>query len=275
MHIDSYFSCSNSNFDEAEFVIFGIPYDRTQTFKPGSRFAPNSIREASWNLETYSIHFDYDLEMAKICDVGNVCTDGDFDDVAKGVRDLLSRIGDRTFVALGGEHTVSYMIMRSLKRRDLVYLVFDAHLDLRDEFDGTKFSHACNSRRVYELGFDVVIVGARSCCKEELEFARREGIKLFGPEASVESIKDVVGDRDLYLSVDVDVFDPSFAPGVSTPEPFGMNPKLMIDVYRELSERIVAADFVEVVPDQNGITQNLVAKLVMEFIASKASREPI
>ena len=83
MHIDSFFACANSELDEAEFVIFGVPYDATQSFKPGSRFAPTAIREASWNLENYSLYFNFNLDFAKICDAGNVNVDVSFDRILR------------------------------------------------------------------------------------------------------------------------------------------------------------------------------------------------
>ncbi len=277
MHIDSFFAFHNSNLEDAEFVIFGIPYDATQSFKPGSRFAPNAIREASWNLESYSPFFDFDLEFARICDAGNVNVDGRFEDIVERVSDFLKGMRGKIPVALGGEHTVTYAVLKGLKLEDFVYLVFDAHFDLREEFDGSGFNHACTTRRVFELGADVVIVGVRSGTKEELEFAKAEGIRYFHPwidgKKVISELRRIVGDRDVYLSIDVDAFDPAFAPGVSTPEPFGLNPAIMLEVFDVLGDRVVGMDVVEVVPDQNKITQTLAAKLIVEFIAQSGAKK--
>ncbi|MCS7129799.1 MAG: agmatinase [Archaeoglobaceae archaeon] len=272
MHIDNYFSISNSEMEKAEFVIYGIPYDATQSFKPGSRFAPNAIREASWNLESYSQFFSFDLSLAKVCDAGNINCDGSFEEIGRRVEELLDKVSGIP-VAIGGEHSIS--VLTTKKFKNSCFLVFDAHFDLRDEFDGNKFNHACTTRRIFEQGFDVVIIGVRSGCKEEKIFADRNGISyIFSWDLNeFEDIEKLVEDyKRIYLSIDTDAFDPSFAPGVSTPEPFGINPKVLLELFSEIPERIVALDFVEVVPDENKITQTLIAKLIFEFIAGKCSK---
>jgi|Deesub1362B_J571_1020462.scaffolds.fasta_scaffold01262_6 agmatinase len=275
MHIDSYFSISNSNFDEAEYVIFGIPYDATQSFRSGSRFAPNAIREASWNLESYSLYFDFDLSYAKIFDAGNINTDCSFEEIIHRTSDFLTR---KEFfpVALGGEHTVSYACVKDL--RDFCYLTFDAHLDLRNEFDGNKFNHACTVRRVYEKYETgeverIVQIGVRSGTSEEREFARRRGIEIYYSwdilEGGIDWILKRLEPYDrIYISLDMDVFDPAFAPGVSAPEPFGLHPIHFLRLIDEISDRIVGFDVVEVIPDGEKITQMLAAKIVGEVISA-------
>ncbi|MCS7144257.1 MAG: agmatinase [Archaeoglobaceae archaeon] len=272
MHIDNYFSISNSEIEDAEFVIYGIPYDATQSFKPGSRFAPNAIREASWNLESYSQFFSFDLSLAKVCDAGNINCDGSFEEIGIRVEELLNQISGIP-VAIGGEHSISCLSTRKFK--NCCFLVFDAHFDLRDEFDGNRFNHACTTRRIFERGFDIVIAGVRSGCKEERIFADRNGIKyLFSWDLkSYKDLGKLIEDYDrIYLSIDVDTFDPSFAPGVSTPEPFGISPKILLELFSNISDRIIALDVVEVVPDDNKITQILAARLIFEFIAGKYSK---
>jgi len=271
MHIDNYFSLSNSGIEDAEFVIYGIPYDGTQSFKPGSRFAPNAIREASWNLESYSQFFSFDLSLAKVCDAGNVNCDGSFEEIALRVENFLSKFSGIP-IAIGGEHSISCLATRKFK--NCCFLVFDAHFDLRNEFDGNKFNHACTTRRIFERGFEVVIAGVRSGCKEERVFADRNGINyVFSWELKgYKDIEKLIEEYDkIYLSIDVDVFDPSFAPGVSTPEPFGISPYVVLELFSEIADRIVALDIVEVVPDDNKVTQTLAAKLVFEFIAGTLS----
>ncbi|MBO8181580.1 MAG: agmatinase [Archaeoglobus sp.] len=274
MHIDSYFSLSNSTLDKAEYVIFGIPYDATQSFKPGSRFAPNAIREASWNLESYSMYFDFDLSFSKIYDAGNINVDGDFSQIQERTSDFLSKT--KAFpIALGGEHTISFACLQNF--RNVCYLTLDAHLDLRDEFDGSRFNHACTVRRVYERYEKgdierVIQLGVRSGTAEERDFARKKGIEVYYAWDLMEDIDWVFRrlenyDR-IYLSLDMDVFDPSYAPGVSTPEPFGLNPIHFLRLVEELADRIVGFDLVEVVPDSNKITQTLAAKLVCELISA-------
>lgn len=273
MHIDSFFATSNSSVSEADYVIFGIPYDATQSFKPGSRFAPNAIREASWNLESYSMYFDYNLDFARIADGGNVNCDGSFEEISERVSNFMEDIIGIPII-LGGEHSVSSMVARNLE--EFTFIVFDAHLDLREGFDGNPYNHACTTRRVMEIADDVIIVGARSGTKEEREFAENNGVEVYYSWDLIEYGFDDLLDsletkRRIYLSLDMDVFDPAFAPGVSTPEPFGIHPFDFLKVVDEIADRVIAFDVVEVVPDFNKVTQTLAAKLINEFIAANAS----
>jgi len=270
MHIDSFFAFSNSKLSEAEFVIYGVPYDQSQTFRSGSRFAPNAIREASWNLEEYSPFFNYDLSKAKIHDYGNINTDGGFEDILSRVKKFLLKLKKNVIpIALGGEHTITYA--STLLFDEICYVVFDAHLDLRSEFNSRKYSHACTLRRIYEdRNFEIFVIGVRSFTLEEKKFAEKNEISYF---TSWDVINGKIPDLDsfdkIYVSLDVDVFDPSFAPGVSTPEPFGLNPIHFLSFLRKYGKRIVGMDITEVIPDQNFVTQTLAAKIVAEVIASK------
>jgi agmatinase len=276
MHIDSFFACANSHLEDAEFVIFGIPYDATQSFKPGSRFAPNAIREASWSIEEYSVYFDYSFTNARICDAGNINTDGDFYSIIDRVSRFLERVGSIP-IALGGEHTISYACVKELK--DACYVVFDAHFDLREEFDQGKFNHACITRRVYEkldAGEieNIVQIGVRSGTREEKEFAERRIDVYYSWDILENGIEWIAKRLDkydkIYLSLDMDVFDPAFAPGVSTLEPFGIYPIHLLKFLDEISARVIGMDITEVVPDSNKVTQTLAAKIVYEFIAAKS-----
>ncbi|WP_456328815.1 agmatinase [Archaeoglobus sp.] len=268
MHIDSFFSLSNCDVEGAEYIIYGIPYDATQSFKPGSRFAPNAIREASWNLESYSNLFDVELSLVKVSDAGNINCDGSFSQILDRTESFLGKLKGFP-IAIGGEHTVS--IAAASKFRKVCFVVFDAHFDLRDEFDGDKFNHACTSRRIFDSGMEVVIFGVRSGTKEERRFAEDNGIKyLYSWDFDVEKAVGMVEDFDrIYVSLDMDAFDPAFAPGVSTPEPFGLSPMDFLKFFERISERVVGFDLVEVVPDSNKITQTLAARIVFEVIAAK------
>lgn len=268
MHIDSYFSLANSYLDDAEFVILGIPYDATQSFISGSRFLPNAVREASWNLESYSPFFDFDLDDVRICDAGNINVDGSFGDVVRRIEEFYQNL-EATPIAIGGEHTISYACSKNFD--DVCYVAFDAHLDLRDEFDGSKFNHACTIKRIYERFNDVVLIGVRSGTEEEMRFAE-ENLQTFYAWEVIENgmewvVRKIDCDR-IYLSIDMDVFDPAFAT-VSTPEPFGLHPMHFLRFIEKFDKRIVGLDVVEAIPDQNKKTQTLVAKIIFEFIASQ------
>ncbi len=270
MHIDSYFSLSNSDLESADYVIFGIPYDATQSYKPGSRFAPAAIREASWNLEEYSVYFQFDFEKTKICDIGNVNCDGSFEEISKRIREVVSDIKGIP-IAIGGEHTVTSAIAKEFSKT--LFLILDAHFDLRDVFDGDKYNHACTARRILETGNDVFIVGVRSGIPEELEFAKDNLNFVFSWDYDLKKVMDVVQSWDkIYISLDMDVFDPAFAPGVSTPEPFGLKPIEILKLLEAVAEISVGFDIVEVVPDSERITQNLAAKLILEYIAARETK---
>ncbi|RLI77904.1 agmatinase [Archaeoglobales archaeon] len=268
MHIDSYFSLANSYLDDAEFVILGIPYDATQSFIPGSRFLPNAVREASWNLESYSTFFNFDLDDVRVCDAGNINVDGGFNDVIRRVEEFYQNL-HAIPIAIGGEHTISYACSKNFD--DACYIAFDAHFDLRDEFDGNKFNHACTIRRICERVDDVVVIGVRSGTKEEREFAD-ENLQAFYAwdviENGIEWVVESVEFDRIYLSIDMDVFDPAFAT-VSTPEPFGLHPMHLLKFMQNFDGKIVGLDVVEAIPDQSKKTQTLVAKIIFEFIASQ------
>jgi len=265
MHIDSYFSLSNSDFNDAEFVILGIPYDSTQSFIPGSRFLPNAVREASWNLESYSIVFDCNLDNVKICDAGNINVDGTFDDIVERVEKFYRKL-EALPIAIGGEHTISYACSKNFKS---AYVAFDAHFDLRDTFDGNKFNHACTIRRIHEEIEDIVLIGVRSGTPLERKFAE-ENVKVFYAldvlENGVDWVVDNLDYDCIYLSLDMDVFDPAFA-SVSTPEPFGLHPMQFLQFLKKFNGKIVGFDVVEAIPDSEKRTQTLVAKIIFEFIA--------
>ena len=270
------FSLANSEMEHAEFVIFGIPFDKGQTGKRGSRFAPGLIREASWELESYSIYFDTDLERAKVCDAGDIKGE-DFEDVVKKVCEFFKNTRSKVAIAMGGEHTVSYACVKALLDNSIVapenfcYVVFDADHDLRDSYEGSAFNHACTCRRIYELTKRIVQVGIRTGCREDREFVRKNNIKVFYAwNTSFEALaKELERFDKIYLSVDMDAFDPCFAPGVATPEPFGLNPEILLKLFERFAGKIIGMDVVEVVPSPDGITQILAAKIIMEFIASK------
>ncbi len=270
MHIDSYFSLSNSDIERADYVIFGIPYDATQTYKPGSRFAPSAIREASWNLEEFSMYFQFEFEKTKICDIGNVNCDGNFEEISKKIQDVLAGIKGVP-IAIGGEHTITSAIAKKFSKT--LFLILDAHFDLREEFDGNKYNHACTTRRILETGNDVFIVGVRSGTSEELKFAKDNLNFVFSWDYDLKKIIDVAQSWDkIYISLDMDVFDPAFAPGVSTPEPFGLKPIEILKLLEVVAENSVGLDVVEVVPDSERITQTLAAKLILEYIAARETK---
>lgn len=277
--------------DKTIFSFLGAPFDGTSTFKPGSRFAPDSLRIHSRSLELYSPRSGVDMEEVGIYDEGDAAVfygdpERTIEAVEAVVRDLLSE--GRIPIVVGGEHTVSLGSVRALPRNAGV-IVFDAHMDLRDEFMGSRYNHACVSKRIADhLGPEnLLLVGVRAYTRDELRTAARSGVGFitsleFRREGrrSVASriLRFIDNHKNIYLSIDIDVLDPSFAPGTGTPEPDGMTTWDLLDLlYDVVDEKVVGFDVVEIDPlsDPSGATSILGAKIVFEvasYIYSKRSR---
>jgi len=269
-----YFADAEASYEDAHYAIFGVPYDGTTSFKPGARFGPRAIREASLNFESYDPSTDLDLHEVPIADIGDLAVSKVPEDLVDQVADVAGEIaGDGKIpVILGGEHTATIGAVRALCPD--VYVVCDAHLDLRDELDGTSYSHGCVTRRVLESVDDVVIIGARSGDREQFEIARErtrlytaDSVRDRGIGVILSEILEGVEGRRVYLSIDADAIDCCLTPGLGTPEPFGMTPLDIREVVRTLAPHAVGFDYVEVAPFDSGQTATVAAKMVREFIA--------
>jgi len=259
-------------------TIFGIPFDSTHSYKPGCRFGPDAIRGAFNNIEIFHPELQVDLETANVEDLGNtnhtVVASEMIDMVRKITGELLQK--NRQLFFLGGEHLITYGTYLSFPK-NTGYVVFDAHYDLRDEYAGTKLSHASYLRRIVEeRGSDNVIhVGARAFAKEELGFVKENNIKTIsdseirqgrGPQI----LRDHISTFDkLYTSVDLDVLDPAFAPGVGNPEAAGITSRELFDmIYSLENKKVTGIDIVELNPTyDNGATASLAAKVMSTLIA--------
>ena len=273
---------AESEYNDAEAVIFGIPYDHTACFKAGAREAPTAIRRASYNFE--EIHFEHGIHQRRleVYDYGNcddfILPEDMFAEVDFAVRPA---INDGKFtVAIGGEHSINIPIIRAFPERSIALISIDAHLDSRDEYLGTPNSHACVMRRAAEhLGLDnVYVLGARAIGEEELDrddvvpFISSYDIMDMGIEKAINKALDEVKAEKVYLTVDIDGIDPAFAPGTGTPEPFGLMPMDVKKVINIIGERLVGFDVNEVCPpaDPSGITSILAARLINEALAVHA-----
>ena len=258
--------------------IFGVPFDSTHSYKPGCRFGPDVIRDAFNNIEVFHPQFQVDLESFNIKDFGNI----QHSVVAKEMLDMVKKITDelrkteKLLVILGGEHLLTLGSYMSFPR-ETGYVVFDAHYDLRDEYANTKLSHAAYLRRIVEeRGADNIIhVGARSFVKEELEFLTKHKINSITDKEirlgnASRLLKDAISSFDkLYVSIDLDVVDPAFAPGVGNPEAVGITSRELYDMITSLeNKQIVGSDVVELNPSfDNGSTASLAAKMISTIIA--------
>lgn len=271
-------------FEKAKYVIIGVPFDATSTFRTGARFAPNAIREASLNIETYSLRAGIDLEEVTIHDLGDLHVtagaEGTLQRTELVIKDLLE--AGKTPIVLGGEHTITLGCYRGIKNRSsrTAVISFDAHLDLRNEYMGLKVSHTTFMRRLSERlnPAKIVEVGTRAVCKEELDYAVKADVKIFtmheirkqGIERTIKELnKALDGYNQVYVTVDMDVLDPAFAPAVQNPEPEGMNIGALLEILRSIltDKKAVALDLVEVTPHYDfGVTAIGAAKILFEVL---------
>ncbi|MFQ5999230.1 MAG: agmatinase [Candidatus Bathyarchaeia archaeon] len=274
------FSGIQRTFEEAKFVILGAPLDVTSTYRSGARFAPLAIREASLNIETYSFRAGIDVEDLKIHDLGDLHIAGDVDETLKRLelvtKDLLE--AKKFPVVIGGEHTITLGTMRGVGE-NVVLVSFDAHLDLRHEYMDRTLSHTTFMRRISEQinPKRILEVGTRAVCREELDYARKSNIQFLtvqqirrdGVESTIEKIDNFLADYEkVYLTIDMDVLDPAFAPAVQNPEPDGLDTPTFLDLLCEVCDhRPVAFDLVEVAPHYDkGVTAIQASKIVFEAL---------
>ena len=274
------FADADAVFSFSKYVLLGVPLDVSGTHRRGTGETPDAIREESYNFESFIHDLGIDLADVPIHDMGDLRVN---DQVRMEVLDAVAKIvGEGKIpIIMGGEHSVTPFAVEAFS--DVAVLVFDAHLDYRDEYEGDKNSHACATRRIDEIisPEKVLPVGIRSICKEEYDDAKTHGLEYITADRARElgtkeliKLIDNAMPGNIYLSIDMDGIDPSFAPGVGTPEPFGLDPQLIKDVIRHLAPRIVGMDIVEICPPyDNGNTASLAAKLIREFIAAKEFSE--
>lgn len=269
----------SKDFSDADFVLFGVPFDSTSSYRPGSRFGPRAIREVSANLETWSWRTGIDFEDVRLHDLGDLAVvHGDSAETIRRIGETVEDlVGSRKIpVMIGGEHTVTLGAVRAL--RDVTVVTFDAHFDLRDEYLSNRLSHACVMRRSSEeVGAgNVILVGPRATYKEEVDFVKKKGINYVssleimrsGPKAAASWLREKLGSaKKVYISIDIDVLDPAFAPGVGNPEPEGISTTALLDILNDaVDERLVGFDVVEVSPPyDNGSTAAVGSKLVFEI----------
>ena len=266
--------------DDSEPVtkLFGVPFDSTHSYKPGCRFGPDVIRDAVNNIEIFMPEFGVDLEQVNIQALGNLEHTVVAQNMIDMVRKTTTELKDLSnqLIILGGEHSLTYGSYMSYPK-DTGYVVFDAHYDLRDEYAGTKLSHAAYLRRIVEERGpeNIIHVGARAYVKEELEFLTEHKIKTIsdyeirngnGPKLLEQMTENF---ENLYVSIDLDVLDPAYAPGVGNPEAIGITSRELHDMIISLkNKQIKAADIVELNPTyDNGTTASLAARMISIIIS--------
>ncbi|MFA5536717.1 MAG: agmatinase [Bacillota bacterium] len=277
LHRQFGFMGSQATHQQADFVLFGVPMDFTVSFQSGTRFGPQAIRLVSDALEEYSYYQQGSLKDVKYYDAGDL-------DLPLGNTllslDRIEKVADNIFisnklpVAMGGEHLISFPLVKAAKKHfeDLVVFHFDAHGDLREDYGGEIYNHATVMRHVGKLvGFENLYqFGIRSGSAEELAFAK-SNVNFFFDEI-LEPLNRLANGWQggpIYLSIDIDVVDPAFAPGTGTPEPGGCTSKEILQAMLLMVKLpVVALDIVEVSPqrDQSQRTAVLAAKLIREAL---------
>lgn len=263
-----------SSFDKAKVVILPVPYDSTVCYRSGTRNGPHAIITASRQMELYDEELGYEPAGVGMHTLNELEPSMNSPEETIGrVEEVIAEIIEhKKFpLVLGGEHSISLGAVRALAKRykELSVLQLDAHLDLRDEFEGTRFGHTSVMRRISEL-CDSAQVGVRSMSKEEAEFAKKKKVKLFHAKDSLKpkfissSLK-----KNVYVTIDLDVFDPSEVPAVGTPEPGGLHWHDVLAILKEVasSRNVVGFDVVELCPIEGDISSDfLAARLTYKFL---------
>ncbi|MBO6067261.1 MAG: agmatinase [Kiritimatiellae bacterium] len=274
------FIAADSDFESADAVVFGAPYDSTTSFRPGARFGSAAIRSESFGIETFSPYQDRDLEDIRVHDAGDLELPFGAPEPALAMieekADEIVKAG-KTPVLLGGEHLVTLGAVRAVARKypDLHIIHFDAHADLREDYLGNPLSHACVLRRCHDLLGDgrIFQFGIRSGTRDEFAFMAAGHVKTERHTCATLPSLSFPKDTPVYLTVDMDVIDPSEFPGTGTQEAGGLRFRellsALIDVFTRFN--VVAFDLVELAPalDPSGRSTALACKLLRECLLAR------
>ena len=276
-HISTFMGMETS-YEDAEVVVFGAGFDGTTSNRPGTRFASSAMRPEFYGLETYSLILDLDLEDFKICDIGDLelsigNTDKVLEEIYIGTKEIVN--DNKVPFMIGGEHLVTLPAFKAVHEKydDVFVIHFDAHTDLRQEYNNNENSHATVIKRVWDIVGDnrIFQFGIRSGTKEEFEFALKDKHTYMEVE-TINTFKDIINKLDgknIYITIDLDVLDPSIFPGTGTPEPGGVTYREFREIFTILKEsntNIVGLDIVELSPDYDSTN-------VSTVVACKILRE--
>lgn len=269
-----------SSYEESSVVLYGMPMDWTVSYRPGSRFGPARIREVSIGLEEYSAYLDRELDEVAYFDAGDIPlpfgnAQRSIDIIEEYIDGLLA--DGKKPLGMGGEHLVSWPVMKAVakKHEDLAIIHFDAHTDLREQYEGEPLSHSTPIRKIAEhIGpKNVYSFGIRSGMKEEFQWAKENGMHISKFEV-LEPLKEILptlAGRPVYVTIDIDVLDPAHAPGTGTVDCGGITSKELLASIHAIAGsdvQVVGADLVEVAPvyDSSEQTANTASKLIREML---------
>ena len=269
--LDKHWMGQNPDYERADIVMLGLPFDGTVSYRSGSRFAPEQIRLASWGLEEYSPRFDKFLEDVNFHDVGDLGfplgnTYKTLEVIEQNVYDIYN--DGKRVLGVGGEHLVTLPEIKAISKfhKNLAIIHFDAHTDLREEYLGEEMSHSAVIRHASKIvgPENIKQIGIRSGMKEEFEFMKQHNTR-----AEKYSDLDVLKDRKVFVTVDLDVLDTSIMPGTGTPEPGGLEFNELMGWFEYLKNfDIVGADVVELAPDYDptGASTAVATKVIRELL---------
>ncbi len=276
--VDLSFQSCNSEYSVSDVILFSAPLDTTTSYRPGTRFGPNAIRVESIGIEWYSPYKNMDLKDYQTADIGDL--ELPMGDVKKSL-DIIYQTTKKILkdnklpMMVGGEHLVTYpqVLALSEKYPDLKIIHLDAHTDLRDEFLGMKLSHATVIKRCYDILGDnrIYQFGIRSGEKSEFEFSKQG--HTYMEKYTINTLENIINEikmSPVYITIDLDILDPSIFPGTGTPEPGGITYKELLKAMKafEKLENIVGADIVELAPkiDSTDVSTAVAAKTLREMI---------
>lgn len=266
--------------EEAKAIIYGMPMDWTVSFRPGSRFGPNRIREASLGLEEYSPYMDKHMEEVAYFDAGDMPLPfGNAERSLAMIYDYVKKIleQDKFPLGLGGEHLVSWPIFQAVHEKypDMKIIHIDAHADLREEYEGEVLSHSTPIRKACGLlgPENVYSFGIRSGMREEFQYAKESGMHMHRYEVAdpLEKVLPELEGSNVYVTIDIDVLDPAYAPGTGTAEAGGISSKELLKAIQLIAEsnvNVIGADLVEVAPPYDPTEQTAIAasKFIREIL---------
>lgn len=272
----SIFIGCESDYSESEIVLFGAGFDGTTSFRPGTRFAPHTIRSESFGIETYSPYQDKDMAEINVFDSGDLefpfgNTNAVLDMITERTKEILS--DDKIPFMIGGEHLVTLGSVRAVAEKypDLHIIHFDAHTDLREEYLGEILSHASVIKRCWDIVGDNKIYqfGIRSGERYEFEFAKEHTfLTKFNTNGIEKAVEELKG-KPVYLTLDLDILDPSIFPGTGTPEAGGVTfNELLNALIATTPLNIVGCDVNELSPvyDQSGVSTAVACKIIRELL---------
>lgn len=269
--LDRNWMAQNPDYNSANIVMLGLPFDGTVSYRSGSRFAPEQIRLASWGLEEYSPIFDKELADVNFHDAGDLefplgNTYKSLEQIKDNVEDIYK--DEKKVFGIGGEHLVTLPEIQAISKYidNLAIVHFDAHTDLREEYLGEEMSHSAVIRHISNIigAENIKQIGIRSGMKEEWDFMQQHNT-ICHKYSDLDSIKD----KNIFVTVDLDCLDTSIMPGTGTPEPGGMSFNELIGWFKYLKDfNIIGADVVELAPDYDtsGASTAVATKVIRELL---------